>query len=298
MFASLPLSTVAYGLALVLPLFWGKKFGFQLMRRLSREIGIFPRVILASLVLFFLAHALLFRLYLPSRYTAHSFRIVLALSAGISAIVILDALFDVSERIAEKKALAALGVCAAAVFFLVGAFYPALNGSLSRQKYKIGKYTPIYEFLSNQPKSAVIASLSREVDDLPVFAKRSILFGREIALPYHKKYYGEIRQRTIDLINAEYSSDLSNLQSFIRAYDVGFLLLDKRAFSPGYIADDRWLLQFQPAADDAIARLRNDDSPALEGLLDRFTVLETDELLLLDARRILAFPQELVGITR
>jgi hypothetical protein len=287
MFSSSPLNPIGFAFALLLPVLWIRKNRFQIMRRISPGIVTFPRVIFTSVLMFFLAHVLLFRLFLPSRFTAHSFRIVLAVSAGICAVVIMEALFNVGARIAKRRpTLAALAVCSGAVLIWAVVFHPLLSGSLSRQKYKIGNHATLYEFLASQPKAAIIASLSREVDDLPVFARRSILLGREIALPFHKKYYGEIRQRAVDLINAEYSSDLSKLQSFIRAYDVSFLLLDKRAFSPGYLADDKWLLQFQPAADDAIARLRNGDSPALKGLLDRLTVLETNDLLLLDARRI------------
>jgi hypothetical protein len=287
MFASLPLNTLVYGLFLLLALLWTRKTRSRLISRLSPEIGIFPRVILTSLVMFFMAHALLFRLYLPSRYTAHSFRISLALSAGICAVVVLDALFEIAERMAKEKALLVpLAVCTAAVLIVVVVFYPAFNGSLSRQKYKIGKYASLYEFLSNQPKSAVIASLSREVDDLPVFAKRSILVGRQIALPYHKKYHNEMRQREIDLISAQYCTDIADLQRFIRHYDISFLLVDKRAFTPEYLAGDKWFLQFQPEASNALARLRNSELPVLKGLLDRFTVLGIEDLVLLDARQL------------
>lgn len=289
MFAPPPFQPLGLALALPLPLLWVFRERFQLANRLSPGIAVFPRVILASLIMFFAAHALLFKLYLPSRFTAHSFRIVLALGAGISATIVLDALFDLAPRIASpRRWFGALVVCSGAVFMSAIALHPLLSGSLSREKYKTGEYPALYEFLSHQPKTAVIASLSREVDDLPVFARRSILMGREIALPYHKKYYAEIRQRAVDLINAEYSSDLAELQRFIRAYDVGFLLLDKRAFLPGHLAADKWLMQFQPAIEAAIARLRNGDIPVLKAHLDQYTVLENDDLVLLDAKRILS----------
>lgn len=289
MFAPPPFQPLGLALALPLPLLWVFRERFHLANRISPGIAVFPRVILASLIMFFAAHALLFKLYLPSRFTAHSFRIVLALGAGISATIVLDALFDLARRIASpRRRFGALVVGSGAVLIWAIALYPLLSGSFSREKYKTGEYPELYEFLSHQPKTAVIASLSREVDDLPVFAKRSILIGREIALPYHKKYYAEIRQRAIDLINAEYSSDLTELQRFIRAYDVGFLLLDKRAFLPGHLAADKWLMQFQPATEAAIARLRNGDIPVLKAHINQYTVLENDDLVLLDANRILS----------
>jgi len=44
-------------------------------------------------VIFFAAHALLFKLHVPSRYTGMSLRIIMALAAGMAFLVILDAVF-------------------------------------------------------------------------------------------------------------------------------------------------------------------------------------------------------------
>jgi hypothetical protein len=66
---------------------------FPLTRQLSPLTSVLVRVVLASIGMFGAAHLLLFRLHLPSRYTQHSFRIVLAIAAGIVLLSLLDSLW-------------------------------------------------------------------------------------------------------------------------------------------------------------------------------------------------------------
>ena len=60
--------------------------------------------------------------------------------------------------------------------------------------------------LQSSQKTSLCQLVGRS-GNLPIFAGRSILVAREIAVPFHKNYYAQIRQRAIDLINAQYSSD-------------------------------------------------------------------------------------------
>src|SRR6185503_3873565 len=68
-----------------------------LSRVVTGSYLILAQVLAASFGLFFAAHALLFTLHLPSRYTIYSLRMVVALAAGIAIVAILDALFRWSE---------------------------------------------------------------------------------------------------------------------------------------------------------------------------------------------------------
>ena len=62
-----------------------------LFRRLSPDVVLLGQLTVASFIMFGAAHLLLFRLHLPSRYTQHSLRFVLALAAGIVLCVLLNA---------------------------------------------------------------------------------------------------------------------------------------------------------------------------------------------------------------
>lgn len=87
-----------------------------------------------------------------------------------------------------------------------------------------------------QPQDIRIASLAEEANNIPTFAQRSILVGREYAIPYHWGYYRQFRQRTLHLIRAQYSGDWATLQNFARKYGVDFWLLEKSAFALEYLA--------------------------------------------------------------
>jgi len=278
-------SPITICLGLLLPVLALLPKWFPLARQISSKAAILAQVLVASLVMFFAANLLLFRLYLPSRYTVNSFRIVLALAAGLSAIIILDGVLKWSRRQTLVKPQPVRLSSVAALFAVMLA--PTISGPIVDTRYKKGEAPGLYEFLSNQPKDILVASLSNEADTLPMFARRSILGGKETALPFHKGYYGQIRQRAIDLINAQYSPELSELQSFIRKYAVNYLLIDNDAFTPEYLAEDKWIRQFQPAAKTAVARMKQGIAPALARYADQWAVIKTEGMMLIPADSIL-----------
>ena len=71
----------------------------------------------------------------------------------------------------------------------------------------------LVKYLAEQPKDMLVASLSEEANNIPAFAQRSILVGREFAMAYHPIYFRQIKRRAVDLLQAQYSPDLKSLQS-------------------------------------------------------------------------------------
>jgi hypothetical protein len=287
MFSSAVFSPFMMYLGLLLPVLMLLPKQFPLIREVSARVALLPRILFASLVLFFAANLLLFQLYLPSRYTVNSFRIILALAAGIAAITILDRVFRWASGLASFhfRHAAAIGTAACLAATLV--LPQAVTGTWVDTRYKTGQSPQLYEFLARQPEDILIASLADEADNLNMLARRSILVAKETALPFHKGYYSQIRQRAIDLINAQYSTDLKELQSFIQKYGVDYLLVDRAAFTPDYISGDRWIMQFQPAAKDAIARLQQGAAPALSRFMNDCAALGTAGMVLIRADCIL-----------
>jgi hypothetical protein len=70
---------------------------------------------------------------------------------------------------------------------------------------------------------------------------------------------------------------------------VSFWLLDQSAFTPQYLESDRWLLQYQPAVSEAVAKLKQGTIPALAQVSDRCTVLQTGGLVVIQAQCILTY---------
>ena len=283
----LPLLPPVAWLALLLP--WLRRSQEGLIKHLTPKVEILWQILLPSLGLFVLAHVMLLRLYLPSRYTYFSFRFILPIAGGI----VLTALFEKtwrwfdsirrSGRWLSLRQFVTAGLAAffAFAFILVPLVPPVL---MSNQHWFVGKRAELYEFIGEQPKDTIVASLSKYADNIPSFSERSVLVSRESAIAFHTGYYDEIRRRVMDLISAQYSPDPEQVKRLIQTYGVNFLLLDKGAFAPEYVSENPWLLQFQPAAEDAIATLKQSRQPVVEKLSEKCSALTGTKYILLDAQ--------------
>jgi hypothetical protein len=269
---------------------------FPLARHVSSRVTLLLQLILASLGLFFVAHALLFRIYLPQRYTEHSLRIVMALAAGMVLTVILDGIFHCAQAKPHiyRQQFLALGSTAllGAALLLYPGFVKSKGFPFPNTQYMVGEVPALYKFFAQQPKDILIASLAPEADNLPTFSQRSILVSREFAIPLHPKYYAQIRQRAIDLLDAQYSPALSQVQSFIQKYGVDFWLLERAAFRPEYVANNPWFTQFQPTAAETVARLEQGTIPALQRIIQQCSVFEIENFVVLQATCITKLPRE------
>ena len=268
---------LVYG-GLLLPFFLYFSRYFPLAQHINRKIVVLLQLTVSSLTVFFIAHALIFKLFLPSRYTQHSLRIVIVLAAGIALTLLLDAIFQWAKNISIRQVLA-IGLTLLLATILI--FYPLFLQEFPWTGYRVGKEPELYQFLSVQPKDILIASLDEEINYLPTFSGRSILAGSEYALPYHLGYYSQIRQRAVDLIRAQYSSDLADVKDFVQKYGVDLWLLNKSAFTPEYLAKQKWISPYQPATKEAIASLQFGNIPILSKLMNRCSVFKSNDLVVL-----------------
>lgn len=260
------------------------KRSFPLSRLISRKVTLLVEILLACFGLFFLAHLFFLKLHLPNRYTGHSIRIVLAIASGFALTLLLDAgmrWLEVQRTSLSTRQRLALGV--GGVVGIILLILPAVPPLFLMAHLQIrGQVPQLYEFFSQQPKDVLIASLSEEVNNLPAFAKRSILVGREYAIALHPKYYNQFRQRTLDLIAAEYSPDLEQVQHFIQQYGVDYFLLDRATFTPDYLS--RQGLRYYPLATKKAQAELERGEPALSKQVERCSVLETQALVVLEAK--------------
>lgn len=276
-------------LGFLLPVLLRFKPRYPLAHRVNPQVWILPQLAVAGITLFLVAHALLFKFYLPSRYSQHSLRIALTIASGIALTLILDALLGwASQRRGWVQPLVVLAGCATVL--LGQLFYPQLTMSnFPWTGYMVGQHPELYEFFAQQPKDIMIASLSDEADNLPSFTGRSVLVNREYAIPYHMGYYEPLRQRAIDLIRAQYSPDPAVLQGVIQTYGIDFWLVDPNTLSPNFIQAS-WLRQYQTAIAPFLATLPPGQPSALAQHLPRCTVLESQGFAVVDANCLLQTP--------
>lgn len=280
-------------IGLLLPILLKLPQRFPLGRTDTSGVWMLTYTLVSSLFLFFAAHVLLFKLHHPSRYTQHSFRILLALTAGIALTILLDALLRwATARNTPSRAMIALGT--SAVLAIVLAIYPGtiklkdtpfgwLVPSYLLPGYTVGKAPEVYKFFAEQPQDSLIASLAGEGDNLPTHANRSTLAGREYGIPYHVGYYNQFKERAIDLIRAHYSPNIDEVRRFTEKYGVDFWLVERDAFTPDYLTSNSWIQQYQVVSVPAIATLEQGITPVVQQAMERCLSFGTEKLVVLQA---------------
>jgi hypothetical protein len=246
---------LAYG-GLLLPFLIKFPNKFPLSQKIKPQLGYFNNLLLVSFGLFFAAHAFLFKLYLPSRYTQHSLKVVVIIAASIALMLIVSAILNWANNQDHSswKSFLALGITTLFIVTLVT--YPVTRDDFIHTGYQVGTHPQLYQFFQKQPKDTMIASLATEASVIPSHSKRSILVSSEHAIPYHMGYYRPFRQKVVDLIEAQYTTNPSIVQNFINKYKVNFWLLEKSSFTPEYLEQNRWLTDHQKVTQQAIQNLK------------------------------------------
>jgi hypothetical protein len=262
----------------LLPLLFWLPDRLPLIRSVTPKVVLLLQLLLASLGVFLVAHLLLFRLHVPNRYTGTSLRILLAIAAAIVIVTLLEALVRWANT--RDRGRVAWGVSLLTLVLLVA--YPATLETFPNPRYVVGTEPALYEFYAQQPKDVLTASIAAEADNLPTFAQRSVLTGREYGVPYQLGYYEPIRERAIAVIDAQYSARLDDVKAVIQTYGVDFWLVDREAFTREYVRKHGWLRNFPAARDQALKRL-DANQPALAKVSDRCQAIATDKIIVLRA---------------
>ena len=280
------------GLLLFIFLSLNKK---NITQKITNKIILLPELALASTGIFIAAHLLLFRLHHPSRYSQHSLRIIMALAGGIAFTLIIELirkklhLLNNSSKNQPLQKIKAISISTSIYIVLtLILIYPALTNNFPVTNYVVGKAPQLYEYLAQQPSDIRIASLALEANNIPTFAKRSILVSSEYALPYHQGYYNQIKQRAKDLIQAQYSPNLEEFKKIIHKYKIDFWLLDSQALTLEYVRKNHRLQQLNYTAANLVkSQMENGITPTLLNVPEKCRVLDIHNLVLLEAKCIL-----------
>ncbi|NQE36336.1 hypothetical protein [Microcoleus asticus] len=273
--------THCVGLLFPLLLFW--RSAFPLANQIQSKIWLLLQLFLASSAMFFAAHATIFKLYQPGRYTAYSLRFIIVLITAIVLTLIIDGVGSWASKTATTfhlKNLVALITTATIAIAVV--LYPCSVKKFPTVGYAEGKMPGLYNFFKQQPKDILIASIAAETDTLPTFSQRSVWVAKEYAVPYQKGYYSRFRQRVSDLIRAQYTPDRAVLQNFINQYGVDFWMLDRNALTLDYVEDYGWIDDFD-ATPEAMLSLKQGKIPALAPAMTSCAVFQNEILVVLDA---------------
>ena len=273
---------------------------FPLLKVVPRGARPMSQMVGAALLLFGVAHLLLFRLYLPNRYTQPPMRVLLTLAAGGVLLALVDAALRWAERRPDARPLlssvAAIGFSAVLLGLVLG--LPLLIPKFPTAGYVQGSDPDLYRFLARQPLTVRIASLSDEANNLPTLCRRSITVGAECAVPFHPAYYLPLRRLGLQLARAQYSADLDVVRRCVRDQQIDFWLLDRNAFSPDYANRSRLLRQLNMSVPQEILGLKEGVTPVLQRSTPDSIVFEDAKFVILDMRRRLASEPTLAVVNR
>ncbi|MGL5064959.1 MAG: hypothetical protein ACRC62_33700 [Microcoleus sp.] len=274
---------VTHCAALLFPLLILFRSNFPLASKISSKVWLLPQLFLSSFAMFLVAHATVFKLYQPGRYTAYSLRFIIVLTTAIVLTLIIDRVCSWASKTTTNFNLKNLvAVMTTAVIAIALMLYPSFVAKFPTVGYVEGKIAGLYEFFQKQPKDILIASIVSETDHLPTFSQRSVLVAKEYAVPYHKGYYNKFQQRVNDLIRAQYTDDRTVLQNFINSYGIDFWMLDRTALTLQYVQNYRWIDDFDATA-SAIDSLKQGKIPAIAARMTSCAVFQNDNLVVLQA---------------
>jgi len=189
----------------------------------------FIYLLLSSLFLYFLARIFLLKLFVPDRYLIYTLNLIYCLAL---ALCLERALRPGSwPRGLKAAALVLVAVLSGLRLYGVGL-------------YDYSAYRPLYAALDRTPKSAIIAGHPHLLDNVPCFAQRRALATFELAHPWSKGYWEQIRPRLEDLFTAYYAEDPQVVRNFCRKHQISFLVVDDRHFTPQFLAGGRLPVPF------------------------------------------------------
>jgi len=265
-------------LILALPIMLHARAAGPVAARIGSGITILPRLLLVSVALYAAAHVVLFQLHLPNRYSQHSIRFAFDIAFGLCLyLLVLKALYWARGR--DWGTRAAGRVVVVLTVALVVAM-PVVSAQVGERLYVTGGHPALYAHLAAAPKNTVVATLEDEGDNLPAFARRSVLFAREFAIPYQTGYYTAFRERGRRTAEAQYAADPAVLARFLDDFGIDYWLVDEGAFDRPQIVAAWWARQFPTAYQAALSG----KTGALATLAPLCVALRDPPLVLLDAK--------------
>jgi hypothetical protein len=210
-----------------------------------------------SMVLFTLAHLVLFALHHPSRYTLYTLPLAFILTIGANVPGFMDLLGTWWRKPGTWRGKVApgwLGWSFLLVFFL---WYPYVQGHFFSRLDMAVADAPQLEltrFLGTLPKDALVAGHPVDMNPVPLLARRKVLANHELSLPYYKGYYGQIRQRLFDFFEAYYAGSFDTVAAFVDRYGIDALVVRKDHYTKEFLSGPVYFEPYNERAKNYLAR--------------------------------------------
>ncbi len=105
-------------------------------------------------------------------------------------------------------------------------------------------------------------------------------------MPFHPAYYLPLRERGLQIARAQYSDNPAVVQQCVRDLQIGFWLLDQKAFTPKYPRKSRLLRQLRLAAPEEDLGVAHGGTPILQKPPPAAIVYQDKRYIVVDTRRL------------
>jgi len=216
----IPLAVLSVSLVLVL-------FGFlKKLKIIPLEVLMFG---LSAALVHELSRVLAFYLYVPNRHlqVPMAFFFIVVFSTGIWQIIC--HIYNKDGEIKYLKALLAFGVLSLLVIFGSG---DGLQGKANFNTHKFQKGKFAHWIRENTPEQALIAGYPTLVDAVPLFGERRVYISTEMAHPFYRGYYEQIRERINYSLRAHYAKNLAELYDIVVPLGITYFVFQRALFYP------------------------------------------------------------------
>jgi len=179
------------------------------------EFRMFGYLFVASFLLYFIARAVVFRLFLPSRYLELSLTLFFCVGTAVC-------LREALANLVPKKLIFPLITTLLLVFAAVRLYHVGI--------YDYSQHAKLYEFLQSTPKTSLMAGHPELMDDVPTFAHRKAFVTYELSHVWFTTFWDLIKKRTFDFFRAYYSDDPEEIRRFCRDNGIDYLLVRDEDF--------------------------------------------------------------------
>jgi hypothetical protein len=251
------------------------------IRSRGRDGSAIPFAVGAAAVLWFIiATIIAFRLHLPSRFILRAIPFVTVLPYGLlTGEAIRGGLAAAFEGRWRQRAEIAAALIGLAVFFAVVAHE-------SPRHFATWRHPQLAAAIESMPVGTTLAGFVGDVDSIPLFAKRRVLFSRELAVAYQLGYYRQIEARMRDMLEVQWTSERSVLAEKLGRHPVDFYLIEPDQLADRVI-DERLEKMLGEFVDEQRAQL-GDTPTALSQLAPECRLGTFDGVEVLDAQCLIA----------
>ena len=209
-------------------------------RRLRFPLPAF-HLVWTSLALFVLAHLVLFKLYLPSRYTTFTIPLALMIVIGANTDRFREALKPFLEKwrpylpdAARARWVGWMLLAMLAIVYVYTQGHVIVRAD-TEMAVLDEQDQEMLAFLATLSKDVLIAGHPCVMDNVPLMSRRRVLANRELALPYYTGYYSRVRKRLFDVFEAYYATTRQEVDRVAQRYGVNVWVVRKSDFEPGFL---------------------------------------------------------------